>query len=133
MPMEFTLPQTNADWLPFVAAAVTVLIGLFGLFLPKTMLRALKLQPVPVRPEAVAEARSTIGGFYIGTGLMTLLLFDQPVVQLQLGGAWALAAFGRLVSILSDKGGTVFNVVLLLLQLALAAMPLASAFGLVPN
>ena len=131
--MEFALPQTNADLAPFLAAAVTVLVGLFALFAPKTFLRLLKLQPAPLRPEAVAEARSTVGGFYIGTGLMTLLLFDQPVVQLQLGGAWALAAFGRLVSILSDKGGTPFNVAVLLVQLALAAMPLAAAFGLLPN
>ncbi|KAB0681282.1 DUF4345 family protein [Aureimonas leprariae] len=131
--MEFALPETNADWLPFVAGAVTLLVGLVGLFAPKLLLRILKLQALPVRPEAVAEGRSTIGGFYIGTGLMTVLLFDQPVVQIMLGGAWALAAFGRLVSILSDKGGTVFNAAALVLQLALAAMPLASAFGLVPN
>jgi hypothetical protein len=131
--MEFTLPQTNAEWLPFLAGVTAMLFGLLGLFMPRTLLRALRLQPSPVRPEAVAEARSTIGGFYIGTGLMTVLLFDQPVVQLMLGGAFALAAFGRLVSMLSDKGGTVFNVALLLVQLALAAMPLASAFGLVPD
>lgn len=131
--MEFNLPQTDADLLPFVAGAITVLIGLFGLFLPRTLLRILRLQPSPLRPEAVAEARSTVGGFYIGTGLMTALLFDQPVVQLMLGGAFALAAFGRLVSILSDKGGTAFNLGFLALQLILAAMPLAAAFGLVPT
>lgn len=131
--MEFVLPETNADWLPFIAGAVTMLVGLVGLFAPRALLRLLKLQPLPVRPEAVAEARSTIGGFYIGTGLMTVLQFSQPFIQIMIGGAWALAAFGRLVSILSDRGGTVFNVAVLVLQLALAAMPLASAFGLVPN
>ncbi len=130
--MEFNLPQTNADWLPFIAGSVTVLIGLFALFAPRLFLRLLKLQPAPLRPEAVAEARSTVGGFYVGTGLMTALLFDQPVVQLMLGGAWALAAFGRFVSILSDNGATPFNVGFLALQLALAAMPLGAAFGLVP-
>lgn len=131
--LEFNLPETNADLLPFVAAGATVLFGLLGLFAPKTTFRILKLQAAPLRPEAVAEGRSTIGGFHLGMGLMSLLLFDQPLVQLGLGAAWALAAFGRLVSILSDKGGTPFNVLFLGLQLILAAMPLASAFGLVPN
>ncbi|WP_152046583.1 AGROH133_08824 family phage infection protein [Aureimonas psammosilenae] len=130
---EIALPETNADLLPFLAAAITILIGLFGLFAPRLFLRVLKLQATPLRPEAVAEARSTMGGFYIGNGLMGLLLFDQPTVQLMLGGSWAIAAFGRLVSILSDKGGTVFNVLILFLQLALAAAPLLAAFGMIPN
>ncbi|GGD97232.1 hypothetical protein GCM10011390_14990 [Aureimonas endophytica] len=131
--LELALPETNAELLPFVAGAVTALIGVFALFLPRTFLRALRLQAAPLHPEGAGEARSIIGGFYIGNGLMTMLLFDQPYVQLMLGGAWALAAFGRLVAMLSDKGGTILNALLLLLQLALAAMPLAAAFNLIPN
>lgn len=131
--MEFTLPQTNADLLPFAAAAATVLFGVFAMFAPRLTLRLLRLTTLSLHPEAVAEARATIGGFYIGTGLMALLLFDQPMVQMVLGAAWLFAAFGRLVSILSDQGGTAFNVVALVLALALAGLPFASAFGFVSS
>ncbi|BDA86619.1 hypothetical protein Sa4125_41610 [Aureimonas sp. SA4125] len=131
--MEFSLPQTNADTLAFAAAAVTALIGLFALFMPGVALRALRLAVHPNRPDAVAEARSTIGGFMLGTGVMSLLLFDQPMVQMVLGAAWLFAAFGRFVAILSDKASTVYHWLLLSLALALAAMPLAAAFGLVAS
>ena len=129
--MEFSLPQTNADTLAFAAAAVTALIGLFALFMPRLALRALRLTVQPDRPDAVAEARSTIGGFMLGTGVMALLLFDQPMVQMVLGAAWLFAAFGRFVAILSDHASTFYHWVFLLLALVLAVMPLAAAFGLV--
>lgn len=129
--MEFSLPQTNADTLAFAAAAVTALIGLFALFMPRLALRALRLTVQPDRPDAVAEARSTIGGFMLGTAAMALLLFDQPMVQMVLGAAWLFAAFGRFVAILSDHASTAYHWLFLLLALVLAAMPLAAAFGLV--
>ncbi|GGD43548.1 membrane protein [Aureimonas glaciei] len=131
MPMEFSLPQTNADTLAFAAAAVTALIGLFALFMPRLALRALRLTVQPDRPDAVAEARATIGGFMLGTAVMSLLLFDQPMVQMVLGAAWLFSAFGRFVAILSDHASTAYHWLFLLLSLVLAAMPLAAAFGLI--
>lgn len=129
--MEFVLPETNAGLLPFAAAAVTVLFGLVALFAPRITLRALRLATVERHPEALSEARATIAGFYLGVGILTLLMFDQPFVQMALGAGWLFTAFGRLVSILSDHGSTVYNWLLLLLNLALAAMPLAPALGFV--
>ncbi|WP_209740690.1 DUF4345 family protein [Aureimonas populi] len=129
--MPFSLPIHQADWLPFLAAAFTVLIGLAALFAPRLLLAVLRLDTAPAHPEAVAEVRGTLAGFWLGTGLVTLLFYDQPFVQMALGAAWAFTGFGRLASILSDAGATVPNWLLLALNLLLAAMCLAPVFGYV--
>jgi uncharacterized membrane protein HdeD (DUF308 family) len=131
--LAFTLPQTNADLMTYIAGAVTALFGLVALFAPVTMLRALRLTTHSAHPEAVSEIRSTIGGFYLGIGLMVLMFFEQWAMPMMLGVAWLFAAFGRLVSILSDKGSTFYNLVFLLLDLVLASLPLAAAFNLVES
>ena len=133
MELGFTLPQTNADLMTYVAGAFTALFGLFALFAPVTMLRALRLTTHSAHPEAVSEMRSTVGGFYLGMGLMVLMFFEQWAMPMMLGVAWLFAAFGRLVSILSDKGSTFYNLVFLLLDLVLAGLPLAVAFNLVQS
>ncbi|KQT47551.1 hypothetical protein ASG43_10755 [Aureimonas sp. Leaf454] len=129
--MEIPLPQTNADLLPFAAAVLTILVGLFAMFMPRLMLRAFGIRGIHPQPQAVAEMRATLGGFYIGLGLLSLLLFDQPVIQMILGGAWAFSAFGRLVAILSDGVSAWKNTLILLVSLLVAAAPLAVAFGFV--
>jgi uncharacterized membrane protein HdeD (DUF308 family) len=131
--LAFTLPQTNADLMTYIAGAVTALFGLVALFAPVTMLRALRLTTHSAHPEAVSEMRSTVGGFYLGMGLMVLMFFEQWAMPMMLGVAWLFAAFGRLVSILSDKGSTFYNLVFLLLDLVLASLPLAAAFNLVES
>ena len=130
--MQFSLPTYTADWLPFSVAAFTFLIGLFALFAPVTTLRALRLDTASAHPEALSEVRGTLAGFWLGTGLVTLLFYDQPLVQMVIGAAWLFAGFGRLVSILSDAGSTLFNWALLALNLILAAFCLAPVFGFAP-
>ena len=131
--MIMPLPQTNADMLPFVAALVTMLFGLVALFAPRLTLRALRLQAVERHPEAVGESRATIAGFWLGVGLVSAAFFDQPFVQMALGAGWLFTGFGRLVSILSDRGATVYNWLFLALNLLLALMALAPVFGLVSS
>ncbi|WP_206453358.1 AGROH133_08824 family phage infection protein [Aurantimonas marina] len=131
--MDFALPQTNADMLPFAVAALTALFGLVALFAPRITLRALRLQTGERHPEAVAEARATIAGFWLGVGVVTLLLYNQPFVQMTLGAGWLFTSFGRLVSILSDHGSTAYNWLMFFLALALATAALAPVFGLVTN
>jgi hypothetical protein len=53
------------------------------------------------------------------------------LLYLALGLSWAFTAFGRLVSILSDRGSTAYNWISLLIELALATLPLAFALGFV--
>lgn len=130
MELAFPWPISQGEWLAWSSAAVTALLGLAMLLAPCAVLRLLRLQPVPERPEAVGEVRATLGGFYLGAGL-SAILFAQPLIYLALGLCWALAAFGRFVSMLSDRGNTAYNWLRLVIEAALGGMALAFALGLV--
>jgi hypothetical protein len=125
MEFEFPWPLSQGEWLAWSSAAVTVLFGLILFFAPGLSLRILRLQTTPNHPEALSEARATMSGFYLGLGLCAIL-------YIALGLSWALTAFGRLVSMMSDRGNTLYNWVSLVLEIVLAAMPLVFALGLVP-
>lgn len=131
MELGFPWPMSRGEWLAFASAAVTVLFGLMLLVAPRLSLRILRLRTAPDHPEAVSEARATMAGFYLGLGLFCILL-AQPMLYLALGVCWAFTAFGRVVSILSDRGSTGYNWVSLLLELGLAALALSHALGIVP-
>ncbi|MDI7862480.1 DUF4345 domain-containing protein [Rhizobiaceae bacterium n13] len=128
--MEFYFPTEPGEQLAFAAAAVTAVLGLFMMFAPGLSFRFVGLEPREGRPDAFAEARSTMGGFYFGFGLAALL-FAQPMVYLALGASFAMAVFGRILSIMSDRGSSLVNYFLLVVQAILAAMPLAYVFGMV--
>lgn len=130
MEFAFPWPMSQGEWLAWSSAVVTVLFGLALLFVPRISLRVLRLQPIEARPEAVAEARATMAGFYLGLGLCCILL-AQPLLYMALGFSWAFTAFGRMISMLSDGGNKLYNWVWLIVALVLAALPLAVAFGLV--
>jgi hypothetical protein len=71
-----------------------------------------------------------MAGFYLGLGVSALLL-AQPLVYLALGASWGFTAFGRLVSMVVDRGFTSFNLASLLLEIILAGLPLLYVFGYV--
>ena len=131
MSFEFPWPFTQGEWLAWSSAAVTILFGLIMLFLPRTGLRILRLQTTPEHPEATSEARATMSGFYLGLGLCCILL-AQPLLYMALGFSWLFTAFGRVVSMLSDRGNTLYNWISLVIELVLAALPLAFSLGFVP-
>ncbi len=130
--MEFALPWpvTQGEWLAWSSAMVTVLFGLLLLFGPRLALRILRLQTVEAHPEAVSEARATMSGFYLGLGLCCILL-AQPLLYMALGFSWLFTAFGRIISMLSDRGNTLYNWISVIIELVLAVLPLAFAFGFV--
>lgn len=130
MEFAFPWPMSQGEWLAWSVAAVTFLLGLAMLFAPGLVLRLLRLQPVAEHPEAVAGSRATMAGFYTGVGLAAILL-AQPLIYLTLGLCWALAAFGRIVSMLSDDGNTVANWAWLVLEIAFSGLVLAYALGFV--
>lgn len=132
MELAFPWPMTNGEWLAWSSAAVTVLFGLLMFFAPRISLRILRLQTTEAHPEALSEARATMAGFYLGVGLCCVLLGAQPFLYMALGVSWLFTAFGRLVSMLSDRGNTLYNWVSLIVEVVLAALPLGFAFGLVP-
>lgn len=131
MGLSFPWPASQGEWLAWASAAATTLFGLVFLFAPRTGLRLIRLQTVPAHPEALAGSRATIAGFYLGVGLSCILL-AQPLLYMAAGFAWAFTAFGRLVSMLSDKGVTLYNICVFVLEIILAALPLAFAFGFLP-
>lgn len=130
MELAFPWPVSQGEWLAWSVAAATLVFGLMMLFAPRLTLKLLRLQATPNHPEAVGEARATMSGFYIGVGLACILL-AQPLLYLTLGLCWALTAFGRVVSMLSDNGSTVVNWIWLVLEIALAVLALAFALGFV--
>ena len=126
--LNFPGRRAQGEWLAWSSGAVTVLFGVVLLFAPGLSFKLLRLQTSPDHPEAVAEARGTMSGFYLGLGLCCLLL-AQPLLYLALGASWLFTAFGRIVSMMSDRGNTLYNWASLALEAVLAALPLGYAFG----
>ena len=124
MEFAFPWPWSQGEWLAWSSAAVTVLFGLILFFAPRLSLRILRLQTTPEHP----EARATMAGFYLGLGLCCILL-AQPLLYMALGFSWLFTAFGRAVSMMSDRGSTLYNWIALAVDLALAALPLGFFFG----
>jgi hypothetical protein len=131
MDFAFPWPTSQGEWLAWSSAAVTVFFGLLLLFAPRISFRLLRLATNERHPNAIAEARSTMAGFYLGLGICCILL-AQPLLYMALGASWAFTAFGRLIAMMSDDANTPYHWVSFLLDVALAALPLAFAFGFVP-
>jgi len=131
MEFAFYWPTSNGEWMAWSTAALTALFGLLFLFAPGISMKALRLQTTTDHPEAVAQIRGSLSGFHLGVGLCCML-FAQPLVYMTLGFCWLLTAFGRLVSMLSDRGNTIYNWISLIVELVLAALPLGFAFGFLP-
>ncbi|MBZ0163553.1 MAG: DUF4345 family protein [Notoacmeibacter sp.] len=131
MEFAFPWPFTTGEWLAWSSAAATVFIGLVLLFMPRLALGLLRLQPVPGRPEAVAQGRATMAGFYLGVGAVSILL-AQPSIYLALAAGWTITAFGRIISMLSDGGNRLFNWILLAVEIALGVLAGAYPLGFIP-
>ncbi len=131
MEFAFPWPFTTGEWLAWSSAAATVFFGLVLLFMPRFALGLLRLQPVPGRPEAVAQGRATMAGFYLGVGAVSILL-AQPAIYLALAAGWTVTAFGRIISMLSDGGNRLFNWILLAVEIALGVLAGAYPLGFIP-
>jgi hypothetical protein len=131
MDLALPWPTSQGEWLAWSSAVVTVLLGLLFFLAPGLAFRALRLQAKPDRAGAIAEGRGRMSGFYLGVGLCCILL-AQPLIYMALGFSWLFTVFGRLLSMMSDGANTPFNWASIVVELALAALPLAFAFGFVP-
>lgn len=129
MDFGFPWPVSQGEWLAWGSALTTVLFGLMLFFAPRLSFRVLRLQTSPDHPEAVSEARATMSGFYLGIGLSCILL-AQPLLYLALGFSWLFTVFGRIVSMMSDRGNTPYNWVSMTLELVLALLPLGFGLGI---
>lgn len=128
--IAFYWPTTTGEMLAFCVAVITICFGLLLFFMPRLGFRILHLQTIEERPDAIAEGRGTMAGFYLGCGIGCVLL-AQPLIYLVLGLSWAFTALGRLTAIVFDRAGTPFNLVSVVIEALLAALPLAYVFGLI--
>ena len=127
--MEFYIPTETGEFLAFCCAIVTGLAGLVVLFAPGTALRVAGLQLRDDTREAYAFARSA-GGFYLGLAVVALMM-AQSWIYMAIGGGFAIAAFGRILSLMSDRSFSLKNLLILAAQAVLAALQLGYAFGFI--
>src|SRR5690606_9866511 len=85
MELAFPWPYTEGEWLAWTSALVTVVLGLVAMLAPR-----LRLREIGQHPEALAESRGQLGGFYVGIGVAAIL-FAQPFVYMALGFGWTVA------------------------------------------
>lgn len=128
--MEFYFPTEFGEQLAFSAVAVAAVIGVLVMFAPGLTLRFFGLQPREFRTEGYGAARSA-GGLTVGFSATVLMLGPQTTLYLAFSAAMGLAAFGRILSIMSDRGNTIRNFLLLVVQIILAALPLLYVYGLI--
>jgi hypothetical protein len=95
--------ETVVEWLPRVAALITMLIGLAGFFKPTLITDGCEIELKSAK--ALSEARAVFGGILVGVGLTALILAD-PNVYLALGVGWSGATLARFVSMAMD-GSTI--------------------------
>lgn len=128
--MEFYLPASNGEWLAWLTALITLFFGVILLFAPRLSLKVLRLNAPDLSSAGLSSVRALIAGPYIGMGL-ACLLFAQPFLWLALACVWASVLFGRLLSILTDKGSSLYNIIAVSVEFLLMAAPMAYVFGLV--
>ncbi len=131
MEFSFPWPVSQGEWLAWSSAVVTLAFGLALFFAPGLCFRLLRLQPKPEKPAAIAEGRGRMAGFYLGVGLCCIVL-AQPLLYMALGFSWLFTAFGRILSMMSDRANTPYNWAFAVIESVLAAAPLAFAFGFLP-
>ncbi|MDJ0613872.1 MAG: hypothetical protein QNJ29_09345 [Rhizobiaceae bacterium] len=122
-------PQSTFEWLLYMVALLTLVLGLVALFLPKLALRILRLESRMRYPFGVGEPRGTLAGFYTSLGL-TVLLMPQPLdfVALMLGAAWLLTGVGRALSMVVDRGFTPYNIAGMVFELGIGTALLGMMF-----
>lgn len=135
---QFVLPVGLPQQLPAIAALITVVFGIICFITPRWALKIIRMQAKHEVSSASGEPRGLIAGLYLALGGMALLHFDVQgfpgvFIGISLGVCWILAAFGRMIAILSDRCNNLFNWLSLLSELALGLLPLVVVFDMLPK
>lgn len=133
---QMVTPENQTTLLPWIAAAITFLFGALSLLLPKGMLAFMRITHKGGVESANGEPRGILAGFYLGVSALLLMNPDVLAVPgmfvgFALGLGWVMTAFGRMISMLSDRGNTLFNWSAMIVELVLAGLPLVVIFNLV--
>jgi len=128
----FVWPVRIQDWVLFLIALLTFVLGLISLFLPAIALKILRLKPKDNVKIASGESRNLLAGFNMALG-GSYLIFPQAFVFLGLilSLAWFLTGLGRLLSVVFDRGFTVYNVAGVVYELVLGTLGFAVIFGII--
>ena len=94
--------ETLIDWLPRIAAILTLILGLVGFFKPRLITDGQQIELASAM--AMSEARVVFGGLHIGSSIVALAL-HEPVIYITLGAAWLFGLLARFYSMLVDKTG----------------------------
>ncbi len=124
------VPVDSGELLAFCVALITLGFGLICLLVPKTALKWIRLVERSDRPGSAGELRSGLAGFYLATGIF-VLIEGGIFVLVALASVWIATAFGRLISILSDRASNLYNWSALLFELVLAGIPAAVVLDLI--
>ena len=105
--------------LQIIAAAVTILTGLFALLWPNRITGFTGIQPVGGR--GVTEIRSIFGALLIALGVYPLVA-GSPVAYAMLGVGYLAIGAVRLVSIFIDKSSVKSNWISLAVEIVLGVV-----------
>lgn len=92
--------QALVDWLPRIAAIITLIIGLVGFFKPRLITASQQIELGSAM--ALSEARVVFGGLHLG-GALTALVLHQPLIYIALGMGWLFGLLARFYSMWADK------------------------------
>lgn len=94
------------EWLNFLGAAVTAIMGGIGLLTPSAAAALVGLEART--PPGRSEFRATYGGLFLCLGVAPLIT-GAPLLFAAAGLAWLGAALGRVLSIVADRTSTAKN------------------------
>jgi hypothetical protein len=94
--------ETLIDWLPRIAAILTLILGLVGFFKPRLITEGQQIELGSAM--AMSEARVVFGGLHVGSSIVALAL-HEPLIYITLGTAWLFGLLARFYSMLADKTG----------------------------
>jgi hypothetical protein len=105
--------------LQIIAAALTILTGLYSLLRPATLTGFTGLRPEGGR--GITEIRAVLGGLFIALGIVPIIL-NSPVAYLMLGIAYLAIGLVRSVSMFLDKSIVRSNVISLVVEIVLGVI-----------
>jgi hypothetical protein len=105
--------------LQIIAAAATILTGLYALLRPNSITGFTGIQPVGGR--GVTEIRAIFGALLIALGIYPLVT-GSPIAYAMLGVSYLAIGGVRLVSIFLDKSGVQSNWISLAVEIAFGVL-----------
>lgn len=116
--------------LAYLAAGLTLALGLLGLLNPLLTVRLLGLEVVA--PRGLSEVRATYGALFVVLGGLMMWAVptrprNAPLLRFA-GVVWLAVALGRFLSIVIDGAITAPNLGLMLFELGVGAAALVGSF-----